>query len=269
MDKKLFNKIRKIVYDKSGINISEKKEALVSSRTRKRMRKLNIDDYQEYFDYLKQDESGKELVKFLDVISTNVTHFFRESEHFDFLADQFRKGIQQGQKKFRFWSAACSSGEEPYSMAMTLLEALNGESIDFKILGTDISTAVLANAMNGLYVEKKMNKIDKKLLKKYFIEENNGSLKKYRASNKLKRLILFRRLNLSEIPFPIKSKMDIIFCRNVMIYFDQYHRSRLLKELYRLLKPGGYLITGHSESITGINRNFEVVRPSIYYKKRY
>ena len=267
MDKKLFNKICKIVYDKSGITISDKKVALVSARTRKRMRKLNIPEYKEYFDYLENDKSGKELVKFLDVISTNVTHFFRESGHFDFLTKVFKKAIQHGQRKFRYWSAACSSGEEPYSMAITLLEALNGENVDIKILGTDISTEVLARAINGVYSEKKVKPINKKLLQKYFIKKNKKDGVQYKVKNILKDLAIFRRMNLSESPFPLKKKLDIVFCRNVMIYFDQYHRERLIREIYRLLKPGGYLLTGHSESITGIDNNFKVIRPSIYYKE--
>ena len=267
MEKKLFNKIRKMVYAKSGINISEKKKALVSSRTRKRMRKLQIDDYSQYFDYLEHDDSGKELVKFLDVISTNVTHFFRESEHFTFLEKVVKKNIANGQKKFRFWSAACSSGEEPYTMALTLSETISDKAVDIKILATDISTEVLATAMNGIYSKKKVKPINKKLLNKYFIKQNNnGRGEEYKVKQMLKKMILFRRMNLSETPFPLNKQMDMIFCRNVMIYFDQYHRERLLNELYRLLKPGGYLITGHSESITGINQNFQVVRPSIYFK---
>jgi len=266
LDKKIFDKIRKIVYDKSGINISERKVALVSSRTRKRMRKLNINDYETYFDYLSNDESGQELVKFLDVISTNVTHFFREKEHFDFLASIFRKRINNGQRKFRYWSAACSSGEEPYSMAITLLETIEEESLDIKILGTDISTEVLANAMNGKYKEKKVSDLNKQLLNKYFVKEREEGEIYYRVKGQLKKLIVLRRMNLSNFPYPLTTPLDMIFCRNVMIYFDQNHRKKLLKELYRLLKPGGYLITGHSESITGLQNNFEVVRPSIYYK---
>ncbi len=267
MDKRIFDKICKIVYDKSGISISDKKVALVSARTRKRMRKLEIENYKDYFDHLENDKSGKELVKFLDVISTNVTHFFRESEHFDFLTRIFKDGLRKGQRKFRYWSAACSSGEEPYSMAITLLEALNGENVDVKILGTDISTQVLAKAINGIYVEKKVDPIENKLLKKYFLLEYKNNKKHYRVKQRLKKLTLFRRMNLSESPLPLNRKLDMIFCRNVMIYFDQIHREKLINELYRLLKPGGYLLTGHSESITGINNDFKVVRPSIYYKK--
>lgn len=241
--------------------------ALVSSRTRKRMRELDINDYKKYFEYLSNDESGKELVKFLDVISTNVTHFFREKKHFNFLSKIFQQNLNQGQKKFRYWSAACSSGEEPYSIAITLLETLKGENVDIKILGTDISTEVLAEAINGKYPKKKVSDINKNLLDKYFVKLQKEAGIYYKAKQRLKDLIIFRRMNLSEFPFPLSTPLDIIFCRNVMIYFDQIHRKKLLKELYRLLKPGGFLITGHSESITGLQTNFEVVRPSIYYKK--
>ncbi len=267
MDKKTFNEIRTIVYNKSGISISEKKVALVSARVRKRMQALDISAYDKYLKYLKQDKSKNELVKLLDVISTNVTHFFRESEHFNFLTQVIKEWQAAGQNKFRFWSAACSTGEEPYTMAITLLEALNSRRVDLKILATDLSTHVLAQAINGIYPEKKVKTIPAELLKKYFTNDKNGDQQQYLVKDNLKKLIIFRRLNLSEPPFPMKNYLDLIFCRNVMIYFDAYHRKNLIKELYRLIKPGGYLIVGHSESITGFKSDFKVIRPSIYMKE--
>jgi len=267
LDQKTFNEIRRIVYDKSGISISERKVALVSARVRKRMRALDISAYNEYLKHLKQDKTKNELVKLLDVISTNVTHFFRESEHFDFLAQVIKEWLSLDQKKFRFWSAACSTGEEPYTMAITILEALEEKKVDLKILATDLSTNVLAQAINGVYPEKKVETIPPAHLRKYFINSPHNEQVQYRAKDNLKKLILFRRLNLSEAPFPMKNFLDIIFCRNVMIYFDTYHRKKLINELYRLIRPGGYLIVGHSESITGFQSNFKVVRPSIYIKE--
>ena len=165
----------------------------------------------------------------------------------------------------RFWSAACSTGEEPYSMAMTILEALDGFH-DSRILATDISTRVLEKAQHGLYEETKIKQISDTYVERYFdrISVSNGT--SYMVKPVLRNMIAFRRLNLSTPPFPMRGPLDIVFCRNVMIYFDNHVRQRLLKEIGRLLKPRGYLMVGHSESLTGLIEGFKAVQPSIYIK---
>lgn len=266
MDKKTFNKIREIVYEKSGISLGEQKEALVSARVSKRMRELSISDSRDYLKYVIEDESGEELVSLLDVISTNVTYFYREADHFDFLTDVFSNWVDDGQKRFRFWSAASSTGEEPYTMAITLLEALKGRSVDLKILGTDISTIVLDKSRKGVYDEKRIEPVPRIFRARYFHKiKNNGSIE-YSINDSLKKIVVFKRLNLSMPPFPMRGQMDAIFCRNVMIYFDNVVRKKLIDEMYRLLKPGGYLILGHSESLTAIPSDFKSVKPSVYIK---
>ena len=200
------------------------------------------------------------------VISTNVTSFYREETHFDFITEVFSRWVDEGQKRFRFWSAACSTGEEPYTLAVTLLEALNSGKADIKILATDISTRALTAAMAGTYTAKKAEKIPPKFLKRYFTKSGKGEDASYTVVADLKRMIVFRRLNLSMPPFPMKGPLDMIMCRNVMIYFDNAVRLRLLADFDRLLKPKGNLIVGHAESLTGMISDFTVIRPSIYCK---
>ncbi len=266
MDKRTFNKIREIVYEKSGISLGENKESLVSARVNKRMRKLIISDSRHYLKYVMDDESGEELVSLLDVISTNVTNFYREADHFDLLKAVFSQWLKEGQRRFRFWSAASSTGEEPYTMAITLLEVLKGQKVDLKILGTDISTIVLDNSREGVYDEKRIESVPRILKSRYFHKIKNNGSNEYAVNDSLKKLIVFKRLNLSTPPFPMRGPMDAIFCRNVMIYLDNIVRKKLVDEMYRLLKPGGYLMVGHSESLTGIPSDFKAVKPSVYIK---
>ena len=267
MDKKTFEKFREIVYAKSGISLNDSKVALVTARVGKRMRALGIENHRTYLERVIKDESGEEVVHLLDAISTNVTHFFREANHFSFLESVYREWVKAGQRRFRMWSAACSTGEEPYSMLMTMLSAVDHVNLDLKLLATDISTRVLSASMAGEYTEERIKNVPKNLLHKYFEPRRAGNEKRYVAKGVLKNYVVFRRLNLNEPPFPMRGPLDIIFCRNVMIYFDNVVRKQLLDEMYRLLKPGGYLMVGHAESLTGIVSDFKPVRPSIYVKK--
>lgn len=266
MDTHVFEKFRNIVYEKSGIFLREGKESLVCARVGKRMRDLELDEHRDYLEYLTKDQTGEEMVHLLDAISTNVTSFFREPNHFDFLGEVVSRWIAQGQSRFRFWSAACSSGEEPYSMAMALAETLQtaGSPVDVKILATDISTRMLEKSRQGTYDEERIKTVPAALRGRYLERHrDNGS---YAVKETLRRLIVFKRLNLSDPPFPLTGPLDIVFCRNVMIYFDNTVRKRLLDELHRLLKPGGYLMVGHAESLTGLLSDFKIVCPSIYIK---
>jgi len=243
MDKKTFDRIRELVYEKSGISLSESKESLVRARIGKRMRVLGIENHAEYLKRIIADESGDEIVHLLDVISTNVTSFFREPKHFDFLKEAFSKWLAAGQKRFRLWCAACSSGEEPYTMAMVLREVASGyNGIDIKILATDISTQALAKCKEGRYEEKKVGTIPRPMLNRYFTLSKEGDKKYYTVTSELKNMLVVRRLNLSRPPFPMRGPLDNVFCRNVMIYFDNTVRKRLLDSIYKLLKPGGYLL---------------------------
>ncbi|MBD3344738.1 MAG: methyltransferase domain-containing protein [Chitinivibrionales bacterium] len=266
MDKKIFIQFRDIIYAAAGISLNEKKEALVSARIAKRMRALGMEEHEEYLQYVQNDKNGEEIVQLLDAVSTNVTHFFRENEHFDFLSEAMSQWLEQGQRRFRYWSAGCSSGEEPYSIAMTLLQTLDGRTSDMRILATDISTRILAASMAGEYSARKIENVSPFLRERYFVKQGRNTTAVYRVKDQLKKMILFKRLNLSVVPFPMQGPMDTIFCRNVMIYFDNEVRKRLLNEFYRLLKPGGYLMVGHAESLTGMLSGFKCVKPSVYVK---
>jgi len=265
MDRHTFDKFRTLVYEKSGINLGEKKEALVCARVGKRMRSLGLDDYRKYYKYVAADESGQEVVELLDVISTNVTYFFRENRHFEFLGSLIREWTKQDLRRFRIWSAAGSTGEEPYSIAITLREALDGNE-DARILATDISTRVLEKAIRGIYEKRHVEKVPRDLRLKYFEKRAGQGNELYQVKKALRDMVTFGRLNLSVHPYPLNGPLDVIFCRNVMIYFDNEMRSRVLREMYSLLKPGGYLMVGHAESLTGLVSDFKSVMPSVYVK---
>ena len=272
---RVFSDFRELVYKKSGIKLDDGKESLVRSRVGKRMHALRITDYEEYLKFLTQDESGKEMVHFLDAISTNVTSFFREPDHFQLLENILKKWSLSGQKRLRIWSAACSTGEEAYSIAITALEATpvrrdsqstKGEHQDIRILATDISTRVLEKAQLGIYEAEKIERVPKNLRKVYFEQISAPDTALFRVKPILRDMIVFKRLNLSDPPFPMRGPMDVIFCRNVMIYFDRDTRQKLLEEIHRLLKTHGHLIVGHAESLAGLTNGFTAVRPSVYIK---
>lgn len=265
MEKVIFDRFRAIVYEKSGISLNDGKEALVSARVAKRMRALGYTDHRKYLEHVSNDVSGAEVVHLIDAISTNVTSFFREPVHFDLLTELVKQWLEEGQTRFRIWSAASSTGEEPYTIAMTMLEATRGARVDIRILATDISTAVLEKCRQGTYSSEKVASVPPALRERYFTENRGAGT--YTVKNSVRDLITFRRLNLSHPPFPMKGPFDVVLCRNVMIYFDNTVRGHLLQEVHRLLKPGGYLMVGHAESLTGILTSLKVVRPSVYVKR--
>lgn len=267
MNVNTFNEIRRLVYQKSGIYLAENKMSLVTARLQKRLRMLGLEDYGDYLKYIADDDGSGEIVEFLNVISTNTTYFFREPAHFTYYREIIGQLLSERKKRIRVWCAASSTGEEPYTLAMCYKEECgNIEGVDFKMLATDISTKVLQVARDGVYKKEKLSEIPGDLRYKYF-ERKADSKEEVQASADLRALISFKRLNLSETPFPMNGPLDIVFCRNVMIYFDQAVKSRLLEEIYRLLKPGGYLFIGHSETISGINNNFKMIKPALYAKK--
>ncbi|MCP4703644.1 MAG: protein-glutamate O-methyltransferase CheR [candidate division Zixibacteria bacterium] len=260
-----YNKIRQVVYDKSGIALSENKQALVRARVAKRMRKLNIVTYDEYINYVLGETTGVELEYMLDAISTNTTHFYREDSHFGMMRTIIRDWIKdEGMSKFRIWCAASSTGEEPYTLAIETLESIGQNSVNAKILATDIAPSVLKTAMAGTYTEEKVVSIPENLRNHYFQKTKSGDEFIYTAKPALKNLLLFRQMNLSVMPYPIKTHVDMIFCRNVMIYFDRSLRARLVNEFRKILKPGGYLFVGHAESITAYSQGFKCIKPSVY-----
>jgi chemotaxis protein methyltransferase CheR len=263
---RMFQRFCELVYEKAGIHLGPQKEALVAARMGKRMRVLGLSRYEDYFDLVKNDATGDELVEMLNAISTNVTYFFREDRHFKLLTDLLRKWEQGGQRSFRIWSAAASTGEEPYTIAMTARTALS-DARDLKILGTDISTRALGVAKAGAYEPRHVEKIPEGLLRRFFRKDTDeeGTVR-YRVEDDLRRMMTFARLNLAKPPYPMRGPFDVVFCRNVMIYFDNPVRKALLDEIWRVLKPGGYLLVGHAESLSGMLSHFRSAEPSVYVK---
>lgn len=266
MKEATFNRFRDFIYEQCGISLNQDKVALVSARVGKRMRKLSLTTHEEYLNFLLGDRSGAELSFFIDAISTNVTSFFREREHFDFLKKEFSGCLSRGQRRFRYWSAASSTGEEAYSLTMDLLDFQPPERIDLRILATDISNEVLEKARRGGYDGKKLENVSPAYRIRYFDagHANNGG--EFIVNESVRRCVAFKTLNLSRPPFPMTGPFDAILCRNVMIYFDPGTREKLVAECYRLLKPGGHLLVGHSESLTGMQTPFTTIGPSIYVK---
>ncbi|MEL7833568.1 protein-glutamate O-methyltransferase CheR [Fodinibius sp. Rm-B-1B1-1] len=255
-----FETIQSKIYDYCGINLHEGKQALVRARVMKRIRKLGLRDFAHYIKYLEEDSSGEEFLALVDVLTTNKTSFFRESQHFDFIVQNVLPEINGRQVKW--WSAGCSSGEEPVTCSIVLQEQnINPRTV--KILGTDISRDVIRTAKRGVYPAKRFKKVSPQIIRKYF-DKGDGS--KYRVSEKVRRMITYGRLNLKK-KWPLNGPFQVIMCRNVMIYFNRQTQQELVTRFRRILEPGGYLFLGHSESIASADRNFENVSPAVYRKK--
>jgi chemotaxis protein methyltransferase CheR len=259
-----YNKLSNLIYDTAGINLGDNKKELVHARLCKVMRKRNISGFKEYISMIENDKTEEELTNLLDSIATNVTHFFREEKHFDFLVDNIKDKGYNG--NLRVWSAGCSSGEEPYSIAITLHEhILKPSSLMPTIVATDISTKILSRAVNGVYPMKAVNKLDKSMLRKYFLKGKDSNHGIVKVKKEISKIVEFKRLNLIE-NFTFNPKFDVIFCRNVMIYFDNQTREKLVRKFYDALNPGGYFIIGHSESLNGVQHPYDYVKPTIYRK---
>ncbi|RKY36370.1 MAG: hypothetical protein DRP78_03815 [Candidatus Omnitrophota bacterium] len=262
-----------LIYKFSGINLGSNKKELLKARLMKRVKYYKFDSYRQYYDYLLSGTAKDEFVELLNVVSTNVTSFFREKNHFDYLNKYVFPAIVQNKKKIgsnkiRIWSAASSTGEEPYTILICLLEYFkNILAWDVKLLATDISTKVLLSAQQGVYGYEKVKGIPLQLQSKYFDQGYNGRQKILKAKNILRDLVVFRRLNLMRRSFPFKRKFDIIFCRNVMIYFDKKTQNELVKKFYHYLENDGYLFIGHSESLLGAGVDFKSVTNAVFKKQ--
>ena len=267
-----FNKFSRYIYEMCGIHLHGGKKQLLKARIGKILRQRDFRSFSQYYDCVVNDKSGNELILLLDSISTNLTYFFREPAHFEFLRKKALPDIMKNKEKssrnsfLNFWSAGCSSGEEPYSIAMAVSEALgNGGKWPFKIQATDLSTRVLTTACSGIYEEMKIEKIPYELRKRYFQKGDNKWKGYFRVKRRVRDKICFRRLNFRE-NFCFKEPFDVIFCRNVMIYFDNPTKEILVGKFFRNLADGGYFFIGHAESLTGLEHQFKYIQPSVYKK---
>ncbi len=257
-------KLKTIIHEYAGINLGDDKRELLLARLGKLFRKRGIPGFAHYMKILGDDDSGDEITCLLDTISTNVTRFFREEEHFSFLAGEIERNRLRGLP--RVWSAGCSSGEEAYSIAMTILEHSMGEFIRGPLVfGTDISSRMIAMAREGVYPHSSIGHLDPSLVKKYFLKGTNTAEGMVRVKRELAEQVVFQRLNFME-SFDSLSSFRFIFCRNVMIYFDAAIREELVARFHSVLETGGFLITGHSESLHGVSHSFRYIRPTVYQK---
>ncbi len=270
---RLYYKFSHLVYEQAGIALGDAKRELVRSRLLKRLRHLGLFTFESYYKLLEeQGPDGEELTHMLDAISTNKTDFFRENQHFEFLMSTVMppmvdKAKRNGSKKIRIWSAACSTGEEPYTLAMLMHDMIAGEpGWDIKILATDISTAVLQKAREGRYEEERVAPVASKMRLNSFTKESTPKGNIFVIKPHLKKYVVFRRLNLMNKSFPFKGKFDVVFCRNVMIYFDRPTQEELVNRIFRYIREGGYFFIGHSESLNSIQTDFRFVKPTIYLR---
>lgn len=262
-----FTFIARLAHQHSGIDLSEKKRDMVYARLSKRVRSLGLASFADYCALLAQDSSGDELTTALNAITTNLTRFFREPHHFDHLAHDvlplaaLAPRLPSGKRRLRIWSAGCSSGEEPYSIAMTIAHSLGSlASWDARILATDIDTDILAQAARGTYSAAEVERVPDPLCQAFFVSRDDGS---YTVTDALRQMVAFKPLNLMQ-NWPMHGPFDAIFCRNVAIYFTRQDQMRLFERMATLLKPNGFLYIGHSENLFGLTNRFQLVARTIY-----
>ncbi|MCK4743224.1 MAG: protein-glutamate O-methyltransferase [Sulfuriflexus sp.] len=267
---KEFDQIRKLVIEHTGISLSDAKRNLVYGRLTKRLRKMKIDNFGSYISLLKSPAGEDELANFTNAITTNLTSFFRENHHFDFLKSDVLPGLLKrnaATKRIRVWSAGCSTGEEPYSIAMTIRESIpESKDWDIKILATDLDTNVLAHAAAGVYSLEKTNNLEKPRLKRWFMRGKGDQSDAIKVRSELQQMVTFRQLNLMH-EWPMRNQFDIIFCRNVVIYFDKPTQKILFARYHNALDAAGHMFIGHSETMFKVSDDFNLIGNTTYTKK--
>ena len=265
-----FEHIRDLVGERTGIVLSDHKITMVYGRLSRRLRQLKISTFSQYLKLL-EDETGQELVEFTNALTTNLTSFFREPHHFEYLKDAALPSLikHRPSRRLRLWSAGCSTGEEPYSIGITLHEAMESQlrNWDVKILATDLDTNVVQKGKNGVYEQERVNGIEDKRLRKWFRKGRDIHAGKVSVSENIRQMITFKQLNLLH-EWPMKGPFDIIFCRNVVIYFGKETQRELFSRYADMLANDGYLFIGHSENLHKISDRFQLIGKTIYRKVR-
>ncbi len=266
-----FQLMRDLIYQRFGINLTEQKRSLLVGRLQKLIDSCGFSTFREYYEHLKKDRGEQALSQLIDRISTNHTYFNREKEHFDFFLNtalpQVVKDLErQNRRDLRIWCAGCSTGEEPYMLLMLMQEFFGSaySRWDAGILATDISLRALGVAREGLYTEDRAEAIPEAFRRKHLKKQPDGN---WQVQPGLRKEATFRRFNLMNQTFPFKKPFQIIFCRNVMIYFDQQTRDTLVQKFHRVTDPGGYLFIGHSETLGRNNQSYRYLRPATYQKE--
>ena len=250
-----FERFRALVHQRSGIALRPEKQQLLCSRLARRLRELHLSSFDQYYALVMQDVHGVELEQLLNAITTNKTSFFREAHHFDELRNRVvAKIVASGGRRLRVWSAGCSTGEEPYSILMTALDAIpSWETADVRVLASDIDSEVLATAERGVYAAEALEDVPPELRRRWFIEGTGDKVGQVRVRGVLRERAAFRRINFVAPSWPVRATFDAIFCRNALIYFDTETQHRVVKRLLTYLAPGGCLFLGHSESMAGMH----------------
>lgn len=271
LTKSEFIQLSEIVYKNAGIHLAPAKKVMLESRLYKRLRVLCMDSFQRYISYVMSKEGmQKELLHMIDAVTTNKTDFFREPHHFEFLSNDILLPFveHEGQRMFRVWSAACSTGEEPYTLAMVLQEFASRHSdFQYNIIATDISSEVVQRAQQAIYRHERIASVPLSLRKKYLLKRKDAQDTTVKVIPELRQKIRFARLNLMDALQEIESDLDAVFCRNVLIYFDRPTQQQVLRKVVEKLKPTGYLFIGHSESLYQLDLPLVQVKPTIYKKK--
>jgi chemotaxis protein methyltransferase CheR len=259
-----FAKIRTLIHRRAGIALGEQKRQMVYSRLSRRLRELRMPEFSRYLDMLESSHDGEEWQAFINSLTTNLTSFFREAHHFPVLAEHAKRSKQP----VTVWCAAASTGEEPYSIAITLVEALGERASTARVIATDIDTAVLAKASAGVFTLEQVKGLPAERLRRFFNKGTGANAGKVRVRPELAAMIRFERLNLLDPVWPVKEPVDAIFCRNVMIYFDKPTQKRILDRFEPLLKPGALLFAGHSENASLVSPNFKAIGQTVYEVNR-
>ena len=256
-----FKELSEFLYAQYGLKMSQSKKMLLEGRLKPRVVKCGYDNFEHYLSFV-FEQDGEELVHMVDAITTNKTEFFREPHHYEFLKEEVATHWGKGQK-INLWSAGCSSGEEPYTLTMVLDELEKQKGIDYNVVATDLSTKVLNQAIKAVYPIKSIG-LDLNSKRSYFLKNKNPELELMRVVPKLRDKVSFHRLNLVRTPYSFKNDFDLIFFRNVMIYFDRATQFKILLAMCEKLKVGGYMFIGHSESLNGLNLPLKHVKPTIF-----
>ena len=266
---KEFDRLSIYIQGNYGIKMPPIKKTVLQGRLQKRLRKLEMLDFKTYVDFVFSKEGENEIIHMMDVVSTNKTDFFREPVHFELLEEVILPEIfkRNGRGKINIWSAGCSSGEEPYTLAIVLNEfKAKNPGFDFQITSTDISTQMLQQGANAVYKEDRIEVIPVNLKKKYFLKSKDRSNPQVRLVNELRNKVKFQRLNFMDNVYQINESFDIIFCRNALIYFERENQEQVINKLCGKLVPNGYFFLGHSESITNMQVPLKSLRPTVFTK---
>lgn len=262
-----FKRLSAFIESELGIKMPENKRVMLESRLQKRVRAIGVADYDEYIERVFSGDDA-ELIHMIDMVTTNKTDFFREPDHFEALSNRLLPAAlkrSQGKAVYSFWSAGCSTGEEPYTLAMVLEEFRAGhQGFDYRIVASDISTRALSAAMNAVYSDERVVPVPSDYKRKYLLRSKDPARSEVRIKKELRDKVEFIRLNFMDTSFPFEGKFDVIFCRNVIIYFDRETQERILGRMCSYLRSGGNLILGHSETLTGMDLPLRGLAPTVY-----